>query len=33
MQTHIQGSNLPTILWTAAALAVVVAFSVYMGMS
>jgi hypothetical protein len=33
MQTNTQGSNLPTILWTAGALAIVVAFSVYMGMS
>ena len=33
MQTNTQQSYLPTILWTAGALAIVVVFSVYMGMS
>lgn len=33
MQASTQGSNLPTILWTAGALAIVVVFAVYMGMS
>jgi hypothetical protein len=33
MQANTQGSNLSTILWTAGALAIVVVFAVYMGMS
>jgi hypothetical protein len=33
MQTETKESNLSTILWTAGALAIVVVFAVYMGMS
>jgi len=33
MQTSTQESYLPTVLWTAGALAIVVVFAVYMGMN